>query len=142
MQPVITIQQFIQVDFAEIVFCKGTVFAVISNFARADPIACFQIVGSKPVRGCFLRGTENHGCAVYIIAPEHAHGTFSETVIGDNAEKSAVHAEIGECQCNIGLTSAIAGFKSGGNADFVIVWRGQAKHDLADGKKFFCIRTV
>ena len=70
------------------------------------------------------------------MTAQHADGTFSQAVIGHNAEKCAVHAKICQRQRNIGLAAAIACLKIGRHTDFFIIRRCQTQHDLTDCKKF------
>ena len=55
MQPVKAVKQGIQIYFAEIIFGDRAVLAVLGDLACTDAITGFQIVGAKPVGGCFFR---------------------------------------------------------------------------------------
>ena len=72
-----------------------------------------------------------------VVAAEHPDRAFSETVVRHNRKKSAVHAEVGERQSDVGFASAVTCFKIGRHADLLVVRRSQTKQDLADRDKLF-----
>ena len=123
MKPVKAIQQTIQIDLSEIVFCDGAVLAVICDLAWPDTVARFQIIGSHPMCRCLLRCAQNHRRAMDIIAAQHPYCTFAQAIIGDHTEKSAVDPQIGQGQRNIGFAAAVAYFKRSSDPYFIIVWR-------------------
>ena len=73
---------------------------------------------------------------MYVIASQHSHRALSQAVVGNYAEERAVHTQVGQSQGDIRFTSSVTGFKIAGHTNLLVVWRGQTKHDLTDGKKF------
>ena len=136
MQPVIALQQRIQVHPGKVVFGDGTVLAVIGHLAGADAVAGLQIVGAQAVGGGLLRAGEDHRGAVHVVGAEHAHRALAQGVVGHHAEEGAVDAQVCQGQGDIGLAAAVAGLEAGGHPDLLIVGRGQAQHDLPEGDEF------
>ena len=136
MQPGKPVQQGVDIHSGKVKLRDGAVTAVVDHLAGPDAVAGFQIVAAQPVGGGLLRGAEDHWSAVHVIAAQHADGALSQTVVGDHTEKRTVHAQIGQSQGNIGLAAAITGFKAGGHPDLLVVGRGQAQHNFADGNEF------
>ena len=135
VQPVKTVQQSIQIHLRKIVLGNGAVFAVIDDLGGADAVAGLQIVSTQTIRGSLVRLGEDHRGAVHIVGAEPAHGALAQTVVGHHAEERAVHAQVCQCQRDIGLAAAVAGLKVGSHAQLFVVRRGQAQHDLAAGDK-------
>ena len=133
MQPVEAIQQSVQIDLREVILGDGAVLAVVDDLGSADAVAGLQIVGAQPVRGGLVRLGQDHGGAVDIVGAQPAHGALAQTVVGHYAEESAVHAQICQRQCDVGLAAAVAGLEAGSHADLFVVRRGQAQHDLTAG---------
>ena len=133
MQPVIAAQKLAQVDAGEVVLRDRAVLAVVGDLARADPVTGLQVIGAEAVRRRFLRRGEDDGRAVHVVAAQHAHGALAERIVRHDAEKAAVHAEVGQRQRNVGLAAAVTCLKGGRDTDLFVVRRRQAKHDLAEG---------
>ena len=136
VQPVVAVQQGVQVHAGEVVLGDGAVLAVVGDFRGADAVAGLQIIGAQTVGGHILLGGQDHGGAVDVVGAQPAHRALAQAVVGHHAEEGAVHAEVGQGQGDVGLAAAIAGFKAGGHADLLVVRRGQAEHDLAAGDEF------
>ena len=137
MKPCVVFQQVFDVESIEIIFAESAVLPVVSDFAGADPVSGFQIVRSEPVRRRLFRCAQDDRSAVDVVAAEHPDRAFSETVVRHNRKKSAVHAEVGERQSDVGFASAVTCFKIGRHADLLVVRRSQTKQDLADRDKLF-----
>ena len=72
---------------------------------------------------------------MHIVGAQPAHGTLAQAVVGHHAEERAVHAQVCQCQRDVGLAAAVAGLKVGSHAQLFVVRLGQAQHDLAAGDK-------
>ena len=110
--------------------------AVVDDLGSADAVAGLQIISTQTVRRGLVRLGQNHGGAVHIVGAQPAHGALAQTVVGHYAEEGAVHAEVCQCEGDVGLAAAVAGLKAGSHADLFVVRRGQAQHDLAAGDEF------
>jgi len=133
VQPVEAIQQSVQIDLREVILRDDAVLAVVDDLGSADAVAGLQIVGAQPVRGGLVRLGQDHGGAVDIVGAQPAHGALAQTVVGHYAEEGAVHAQVCQRQCDVGLAAAVAGLEAGSHADLFVVRRGQAQHDLTAG---------
>ena len=139
VQPVVALQQGVQIHLRKIILGNGAVFAVVDDLGSADAVAGLQIISTQTVRGGLVRLGQDHGGAVHIVGAQPAHSALAQTVIGHYAEKGAVHAKVCQRQRNVGLAAAIAGLKSGCHADLFVVRRGQAQHDLTTGDELLAI---
>jgi len=139
VQPVVALQQGVQIHLRKIVLGNGAVFAVVDDLGSADAVAGLQIISTQTIRGGLVRLGQDHGGAVHIVGTQPAHSAFAQTVVGHYAEEGAVHAKVCQRQRNVGLAAAVAGLKSGCHADLFIVRRGQAQHDLTTGDELLAI---
>ena len=142
VQPVEALQQLVQIDLGEIVLGDGAVLAVIDDLGGADAVAGLEVVCTQTVGGRLIRLGEDHGGAVDVVGAQPAHGALAEAVVRHDAEEGAVHAEVCQCEGDVGLAAAVAGLKVGGHAELFVVRRGQAQHDLAAGDEFRSGRLV
>ena len=136
VQPVVAVQQSIQIHLREIVLGNGTVLAVIDDLGRADAVAGLQIISTQTVGRSLVRLGQDHRGAVHVVGTQPAHGALAQTVVGHHAEEGTVHTKVSQCQCNVGLAAAVAGLKAGCHTDLLVVRRGQAQHDLTAGDEF------
>ena len=139
VQPVVAVQQSVQIDLGEVILGNGTVLAVINDLGSADAVASLQIISTQPVGGGLVGLGQDHGSAMHIVGAQPAHRALAQAVVGHYAEEGAVHTQVGQGQCNVGLAAAVAGFKAGCHADLFVVRRGQTEHDLAAGDKFLAV---
>ena len=107
--------------------------AVVGDLGGTDAVARLQIVGAQTVGGRLLGGGEDDGGAVDVVGAQGPDGALADGVVGNDGEEGGVNAQIRQRQGNIGLRTAVGGLEGIGHADLLIVGRGQAEHDLADG---------
>ena len=103
VQPVEALQQLVQIDLREIVLGDGAVLAVIDDLGGADAVAGLEVVCTQTVGGRLIRLGEDHGGAVDVVGAQPAHGAFAEAVVRHDAEEGAVHAEVCQCEGDVGL---------------------------------------
>ena len=139
VQPVVAVQQSVQIDLGEVILGNGTVLAVIDDLGGADAVAGLQIISTQPVGGGLVGLGQDHGGAMHIVGAQPAHRALAQAVVGHYTEEGAVHTQVGQGQCNVGLAAAVAGFKAGCHADLFVVRRGQAQHDLTTGDELLAI---
>ena len=136
VQPVEPVEQGVQVHGGEVELGQGAVLAVVDDLAGADAVAGLQVIGAQAVGGGLLLGGKDHRRAVHVVGAQPADGAFAQGVVGHHAEEGGIHPQVGQRQGNVGLAAAVAGFKAGGHADLLVIGRGQAQHDFADGDEF------
>ena len=130
VQPVVALQQSVQIHLRKIVLGNGAMLAVVDDLGSADAVAGLQIISTQTVRRGLVRLGQDHGGAVHIVGAQPAHSALAQTVVGYYAEEGAVHAKVCQCQRNVGLAAAIAGLKSGCHADLFVVRRGHIQDFL------------
>ena len=54
VQPVVAVQQSVQIDLGEVILGNGTVLAVVDDLGSADAVAGLQIISTQPVEGVSL----------------------------------------------------------------------------------------
>ena len=113
--------------------------AVVDDLGSADAVAGLQIISTQTVRRGLVRLGQDHGGAVHIVGAQPAHSALAQAVVGHYAEEGAVHTQVGQGQCNVGLAAAVTGLKSGCHANLFVVRRSQAQHDLTTGDELLAI---
>lgn len=142
MQPVIAVQQLLHIQTAEIILSHCAVLSVVNYFAGTDSISSFQIIGTQTLSRSLLWACQNHRSAVYITGAKPANCAFSQAVIGNYAEKGAVHSQVGQSHGNICLASAVACLKICGQTDLLVIGRCQTQHDFTNRNKLFCACNI